>query len=143
MAVSFIIWVLIALVVAWFMSLIWSNPQGCIWDGGISIVAALTGVIVFGAITGPEQLLEINIFSLLAGIITALIALAVVRGVGRSEEPARTDETTHPGEPMGVEKEAEEPLAEEPLSERPPEELGEVGAPPDEESTMEEDPEER
>ena len=118
----FIGWILIGAIVAWLVNILWRHPQGCVWDGAVAIVGALTGAIVYGAIAGVDRLLAIDIFSLIAAVLVALLALAVTRAFRPEEEPAHT-ETTGPGDPMGIGKDTE-PGAGRSRSERPADGLG-------------------
>ncbi|MFW5866812.1 MAG: hypothetical protein ACOCX2_03285 [Armatimonadota bacterium] len=132
MVVSIIVWLLVAAVIAWITGVLWRHPQGCMMDGMISVLAMLTGWVIYGAIVGSPQLLELSIFSLLSGIVLAVIALAVVRA-WRLDEEAQTRPVE---EAEGWEAEDARPRADKPLSERDPEDVGEGRLP--EEETREE-----
>jgi uncharacterized membrane protein YeaQ/YmgE (transglycosylase-associated protein family) len=99
MVVSIIVWVLVGAFIGWITSVLWKHPQGCIMDGIIAVLAMVAGVIIYGAIAGPGELLDLSVFSLLAGAVLAIIALAVVRG-WRTGVEART---VPPGEAEGWE----------------------------------------
>jgi|LSQX01.1.fsa_nt_gb uncharacterized membrane protein YeaQ/YmgE (transglycosylase-associated protein family) len=101
MVVSIIVWVLVGAFIGWITSVLWKHPQGCIMDGIIAVLAMVAGVIIYGAIAGPGELLDLSVFSLLAGAVLAIIALAIVRG-WRTDEEART---APPGEAEGWEAE--------------------------------------
>jgi len=128
MVVSVIVWLLVAVVIAWITSVLWQHPQGCIMDGVISVIAMFTGWVIYGAVVGSSQLLDLSFFSLLSGIVLAFIALAVVRAV-RTEEESETEPLRTP---EGWEPEDAPPAPKEGLSKRRPEDVGE-GRLPDEE----------
>lgn len=124
---SIIIWILLGAVIAWITSVLWRHPHGCIMDGLISVVAMVTGVILYGAIVGSAELLELTVFSLVSGVALALIALAVARAWRRDVEA----ETEPLEEAEGWEREDAPPAPDEPLSEREPEDIGEGTLPED------------
>ncbi|HCA46121.1 MAG TPA: hypothetical protein DEP45_01830 [Armatimonadetes bacterium] len=101
MVVSIIVWVLIGACIGWITSVLWKHPQGCVMDGIIAVLAMIAGAIIYGAIAGPGELLDLGVFSLLSGIVLAFIALAVARG-WRTDVEART---VPPGEAEGWEPE--------------------------------------
>jgi uncharacterized membrane protein YeaQ/YmgE (transglycosylase-associated protein family) len=131
---SIIIWLLLGAVFAWITSVVWRHPHGCIMDGAISVTGMIAGVLIYGAVVGSAQLLEVTGFSILAGVVTAFIALAVTRAVRRDVEA----ETKPLEKAEGWEREDAPPEPEEPLSEREPEELGEGS--PEESETVSEEP---
>ena len=137
---SIIIWLLLGAVFAWIASVVWRHPHGCIMDGLISVLGMFAGVIIYGAVVGSPELLEVTGFSILSGVIMAFVALAVTRAVRREVE-AETEPSAE--EAMGWEAEDAPPEPEEPLSEREPEELGEgtlpEGAPEPPEETPKQD----
>jgi uncharacterized membrane protein YeaQ/YmgE (transglycosylase-associated protein family) len=105
MVVSIIVWVLVGAFIGWITSVLWKHPQGCIMDGIIAVLAMVAGVIIYGAIAGPGELLDLGVFSLLSGAALAIIALAIVRG-WRTGVEART---VPPGEAEGWEHEGAAP----------------------------------
>lgn len=119
---SIIIWVLLGAVIAWATSVLWRHPHGCIMDGIISVLGMIAGVIVYGAAVGSPELFEVTIFSIIAGVATAFVSLAIVRAVRRDLE-AETEPSAE--QAAGWEREEAPPEPEEPLSEREPEDLGE------------------
>lgn len=98
------------------MSVLWRHPQGCLWDGAIGVIGALVGVLAYDAAAGEENLLVVSGFSVLAGIAGAMVAIAIARGVRRSEMAEETAPSS--GEAAGWEAEDAPPAPEEPLSER-------------------------
>ncbi len=124
MAVSIIAWILIGAFLAWITGVLWSHKQGCIMDGVVAIAGVFAGTIVYGAIVGSEQLIELTFFSILAGVVTGFAALAIVRAVERDVE-AETEPSAE--EAAGWESEEAPPELDEPPSEREPEDLGEGG----------------
>lgn len=130
MVLSVIAWILIGAFIAWLTGVLWSHKQGCIMDGLVAIVGALAGTIVYGAIVGSAELIELTFFSILAGVVTGFLALAVVRAVERDIEA----ETEPAAEAEGWEREDAPPAPEKPLSERDPEDVGEGTLPEDTES---------
>ena len=133
MVLSIIAWILIGVVIAWMTSVLWQHPQGCIMDGIISVLGVVAGVIVYGAIVGSDQLLELDFFSIVAGVVTAFVALAITRAVREDVEA----ETEPADQAEGWEHEEAPPEPEKPLSERDPEDVGEGTLP---EHTEEETP---
>jgi uncharacterized membrane protein YeaQ/YmgE (transglycosylase-associated protein family) len=123
---SIIVWILIGAVIAWITSVLWRHPHGCVMDGVISVVGVIAGVLVYGAIVGSAELIEVNIFSILAGVVVAFVALAITRAVRRDVEA----ETEPSGEQAaGWEAEEAAPAPDKPLSERDPEDVGEARLP--------------
>jgi len=118
---SIIIWLLLGALVAWITSTLWRHPQGCMMDGLVSVVGMVTGVILYGAIVGSAELLELNIFSLLSGVAVAFLALAAVRA-WRRDVQAETEPLENA---EGWEPEEAPPKPDKPLSERDPEDVGE------------------
>ncbi len=134
---SLIVWIVVGVIVAWFTGIVWKHPQGCLMDGSIAILGALAGVIVYGAIAGPDTLLDVSWISLVIGILTAVLALAISRALGKTDSPGEVVETRDPEEAMGVEPEDAPPKPEKPLSEQPPDELGQGELPDDEDMSTE------
>jgi len=118
MVLGLISWALLAAFVAWITGVLWRHPQGCIWDGAISVVGMFAGVIIYGVVMGGEHLLELHVFSVLAGVLTALLALAVSRGF-QTEEEAVVRRTLCA--PTGWEEEEAPPRPTQTLSEIEPE----------------------
>ena len=118
---SIFAWLLIGAFLGWIANVLWRHPQGCVMDGLVAIVAVFAGVIIYGAIVGPPELLNLTPLSLFAGVFVALIALAVVRA-WRTDVEAETVELE---EVEGWEPEDAPPAPEEPLSERESEDAGE------------------
>jgi uncharacterized membrane protein YeaQ/YmgE (transglycosylase-associated protein family) len=106
---SLVVWALIGAFVGWLTSVLWRHPQGCIMDGAVAVVAMVAGAIIYGAIVGSPQLLELTLFSLLSGVLLALVALTVVRA-WRTDVEARTKPAA---EAMGWEREEAPPAPEE------------------------------
>lgn len=127
MVISIISWVLIGAFIGWLSSVLWQHPQGCIMDGIVSVVAMLTGVILYGAIAGGPELVELSVFSFISGALLAVLALAVVRA-WRTDVEART---VPADEAVGWEPEEAPPAPEEPLSEQAPEDVGQGTLPRD------------
>ncbi|MFO8079388.1 MAG: hypothetical protein R6V07_03680 [Armatimonadota bacterium] len=129
---SIFAWLLIGAFLGWITSVLWRHPQGCMMDGVVAIVAMIAGALIYGAIVGSEQLIELTGMSLLAGVLLAVIALAVVRG-WRTDVEAETEPAD---EAAGWEPEDAPPAPTEPLSEREPEDVGK-GTMPEEETPQE------
>jgi uncharacterized membrane protein YeaQ/YmgE (transglycosylase-associated protein family) len=136
MVMWFVGWLLIGAFVGWLTSVLWRNPQGCIWDGAIAIAGMLAGMVVYGVAVGSPELLELDIFGVIAGVLTALVALAIARALSGGHEGARVVE---PGTPhaTGWEPEDAYPAPKRPLSERPKDEPGQSEV---SETEREEDP---